>query len=86
MGILHKLFDIKFDDDAPLFDAWNGFDIDEGKVRNLIKVRIRYLNNVNPYSPDLDDLLWDIIHNDRQREAIKYIWFDEATKALSQEE
>lgn len=64
------------------FDAWLDTEIDEIKIRNLVKVRIKYVEDPKPEYPDLNELLEGFIHTKEQSEAIAAIWKDEVNKYL----
>lgn len=64
------------------YDAWQDSLFSEEKVRNLVKVRVSYVMNINPYSPDLNDLLDSMVETVEQREAIRRIWYEESMKFI----
>ena len=83
MKIISTLFDKVFcRKKTAKFDAWLHTEIDETKIRNLVKVRIKYVDNPKPEKPDLNELLEAFIHTKEQNDAITKIWKDEVTKYL----
>lgn len=81
MNVLKKMFKNWEDNPSEMgFDAWSGSEIDKGKVRNLVKVLVCSLPDPDPYTPDLNDVLKDVVDTDEQKRAVQKIWQEEVLK------
>lgn len=84
LKILSSIFSSS-DEKNEAFDPWIKTEVTEEKVRNLVRVRIRYIGNVVPNVPDLNTLLHEMAITKNQKESIKRIWQEEAEIYLSDE-
>lgn len=80
---LKKIFSSsKIEEPQEGFEPWLTVEISEEKIRHLIRVRIRYVGNVAPNSPDLSCLLREMAYNDHQKQIMRQIWAEEVQDYL----
>ena len=68
------------------WDPWANTDVDELKIKKLIRVRINFImkaesRKVDPNFPDLSGLLSSIAKTTEQRAEMERLWREEATLA-----
>ncbi len=72
-------------------DVWVEAKVDEERVRELVRVRIKYImavekRTINPNNPDPSGLLLDLTKGIEQQAGLREIWQEEACKILHKSE